>query len=107
MAEKILKSKSNQESDQNKVEDSDLIEEDDDSKKKEHNITMQEKQNIEFWANKFFWANNQTTLIYKWAIFWAKFYLLWANCFQSLITIGLNFWRIWVKIFRLQGLTAI
>ncbi len=43
MAEKILKSKSNQESDQNKVEDTDSIEEDDDSKKKEHNITMQEK----------------------------------------------------------------
>ena len=50
MAEKILKSKNNQEPDQNKVEDSDLVEDDDDCKKKEHNITLEEKKNIEFWS---------------------------------------------------------
>lgn len=43
MAENILESKNNQGSDQNKVEDTDLIEEDEDGKKKEHNITLQEK----------------------------------------------------------------
>jgi hypothetical protein len=50
MAEKILKSKNDKDLDQNKIEDSDLFEDDEDGKKKEHNITLEEKKNIEFWA---------------------------------------------------------
>ena len=45
------------------------------------------------------WAKFFQELIYYWAISWAKFYLLWANFFPSLFTIGQIFSEIWANFF--------